>query len=306
MKEAFPELHQAIHEHVDEYGWLRTQGYRYEPLSPEALVYRIQLAVLRWSTDAVREAARREAAPVAEEVLGFPPSEILAGYIAAVQAMVSQRVFRVDVYLQAECIARPLIAKIAEALESTTNQVLFASVQEIEAGLARGENLPIQEINLRAGNGFTVQGEDDAFVVDANDAPAIENRHRSSGTGLTGMTACRGTAVGRVRIILDQEELLRLETGDVLVTAASTIDPTDATGETTVFPTRSGGPYSHALERVAAVVADEGGLLSHAAIVCRERGLPSVLGTEFATTSLFDGQVVEVDATKPVGIVIPL
>jgi phosphohistidine swiveling domain-containing protein len=307
VKEEFPDLHQMIGDHVDEYGWLRTQGYRYGPMSPEALVYRIQLALIRWPVEAIREAAHSEPVPVTEQVLGFPPSESLAGQIAALQAMLTQRALRVDVHLQAECMARPLLARIADALGCTETQILFSSVEEVVAALSHQRELPTAEIDSRAGNGFTVQRDDDAVVIHSEGAGSTGGGGLRDGAGaLTGMTACRGTAVGRVKIVLDQEELFRLEIGDVLVTAASTIDPTDVTGETTVFPTRNGGPHAQALERAAAVVADEGGLLSHAAIVCRERGLPSVLGTEIATTSLVDGQVVEVDATKPVGVVIPL
>ena len=118
---------------------------------------------------------------------------------------------------------------------------------------------------------------------------------------VTGMTGCRGRAVGPVKVIMDASDLHRLEIGDVLVTAAST---TDFLGGNTVFPTRGGGP--NAIEKAIAVVADEGGLLSHGAIVCRERGIPCVLGTETATKSLREGEIVEVDATKPNGIVLRL
>lgn len=123
----------------------------------------------------------------------------------------------------------------------------------------------------------------------------------AAATVLSGMTACRGRAVGPVRLILDASDLHRLQVGDVLVTAAST---TDMVGGNTVFPTRGGGP--NAIEKALAVVADEGGLLSHGAIVCRERGIPSVFGTESATGSLHDGDVVEVDATKANGTVLRL
>jgi phosphohistidine swiveling domain-containing protein len=307
VKEEFPELHRAIHDHVDEYGWLRTRGYRYDPLSPETLVYRIQLAVLRWPAEAIEEAAQPQPVPTAEQVLGLSLSESGARSVAAIQALLTRRAFRVDGHLQAECLARPFWGRIAEALGCTPRQILWASVDEIGAALTEQGELPIGELDLRASNGFTVHRDHDSVAVRSDATPSTDGVGPGAATGvLTGMTACRGTAVGRVRIVLDQEELFSLEVGDVLVTAASTIDPTDTTGQTTVFPTRNGGPHARALERAAAVVADEGGLLSHAAIVCRERGLTCVLGAETATTTLVDGQVVEVDATKPMGIVIPL
>ncbi len=272
----YPQLHAMIRDHVDTYGWLRTRGYRHDPLSAESLVYRIQLVLIRWPADAVRQAAEGQPAPRAEEILGFSPSEPLAALIGAAQALATHRRFRVEGLLRAECVARPFLARIAETLECSSTQLFFASAAEVEAALATGPPLPLAEIDARAANGFTVAPHGDTAVVRSLDAPpAGAHGSRPAAEGVTGMTACRGTAVGRVRIVFDQEELLGLAFGDVIVTAASTIDPTDTTGETTVFPTRNGGPYARALQRAAAVVADEGGLLSHAAIVCRERASPA-------------------------------
>ncbi len=53
-----------------------------------------------------------------------------------------------------------------------------------------------------------------------------------------------------------------------------------------------------AMERCAAFVTDEGGILCHAAIVSREMRKPCVIGTKIATKVLKDGDLVEVDATK--------
>lgn len=47
-----------------------------------------------------------------------------------------------------------------------------------------------------------------------------------------------------------------------------------------------------------AIIADGGGVLSHAAIAAREHGIPAVLGTETATSALVDGQRVRVDGTR--------
>jgi pyruvate,water dikinase len=55
-----------------------------------------------------------------------------------------------------------------------------------------------------------------------------------------------------------------------------------------------------AMEKAAAIVTDEGGITSHAAIVSRELGVPCIVGTEKATKVLKNGQVVTVDAYKGV------
>jgi len=53
--------------------------------------------------------------------------------------------------------------------------------------------------------------------------------------------------------------------------------------------------WSAVLTRVAAVVTDVGGALSHGSIVARELGVPAVMGTGNATRVLSEGQLVEVD-----------
>ena len=53
-----------------------------------------------------------------------------------------------------------------------------------------------------------------------------------------------------------------------------------------------------AMKKAAAIVTEQGGITSHAAIVSRELGVPCVIGTKIATRVLKDGDLVEVDANK--------
>ena len=99
------------------------------------------------------------------------------------------------------------------------------------------------------------------------------------GSGMTGVAASPGITSGPVRVISGPAEFKRLRPGDVLVCQAT--DP----AWTPLFASAS------------AVVAETGGLLSHAAIVAREYGIPAVLGVLEVTTRLHDGQVVTVDGS---------
>ena len=51
-------------------------------------------------------------------------------------------------------------------------------------------------------------------------------------------------------------------------------------------------------------MTDVGGVMSHAAIVCREYGLPAVVGTGRATSTIHTGQMIRVDGTAGVVTVI--
>ena len=97
---------------------------------------------------------------------------------------------------------------------------------------------------------------------------------------LRGLPASPGIASGPVKVIFSADEIDKVEKGDILVTTMTNPDMVPA------------------MERAAAIVTDEGGPLSHAAIVSRELGIPCVVGTEKATKLLKNGQIVTVDGTK--------
>ncbi len=99
---------------------------------------------------------------------------------------------------------------------------------------------------------------------------------------LKGLAASRGVVAGRVCIITDQSEFERFRSGDILVA------PITTPAWTPLFRLASG------------VVTDVGGLLSHAAIVAREYGVPAVLGVGNATRRLQEGEAVTVDGTAGV------
>lgn len=98
--------------------------------------------------------------------------------------------------------------------------------------------------------------------------------------GLSGTPGGGGRYTGPVRIIRGPEQFSELRSGDVLVCRVTT------TTWTMLFPI------------AGAVVTEEGGTLSHAAIVARELSVPAVLGTSLATSVLKDGQRVTVDGDR--------
>jgi phosphohistidine swiveling domain-containing protein len=99
----------------------------------------------------------------------------------------------------------------------------------------------------------------------------------ASGPALRGIAASPGVRRGRARVLRDGRDLDRVREGDVLVAAATT------------------PALGHLLPLVGAIVTDRGGVLSHAAIVARELGIPAVVGTGEATARIADGALVLVD-----------
>jgi phosphoenolpyruvate synthase/pyruvate phosphate dikinase len=95
-------------------------------------------------------------------------------------------------------------------------------------------------------------------------------------TVITGIGASSGTAEGPVRVVTDPS-FADIEPGAVLV--SRTTDPSWAS---VMFVSK-------------ALVVDIGGMLSHAAVVARELGIPCVVNTRTGTDRLRDGDRVRVD-----------
>jgi len=95
-----------------------------------------------------------------------------------------------------------------------------------------------------------------------------------------GLPASPGIAFGKARIILDVKQAKDFQKGDILVTKMTDPD------------------WVPIMKIASAIVTDEGGMTSHAAIVSRELGIPAVVGTGNATKVIKDGQEITVDAMR--------
>ena len=94
---------------------------------------------------------------------------------------------------------------------------------------------------------------------------------------LYGLAASKGVYEGPARRVSGPSEFGRIAKGDVLVTESTT------------------EAFNILLPLLGGIVTDNGGLLSHAAIVSREYGIPGVVGTREATERIADGVRVRVD-----------
>lgn len=94
---------------------------------------------------------------------------------------------------------------------------------------------------------------------------------------LTGAGASPGIGTGTVKILKSPKEIDKIKKDDVLVASMTSPD------------------YVPAMKKSSAIITDEGGQTSHAAIVSRELGIPCIVGTKEATKLLKDGQIVTVN-----------
>lgn len=120
-------------------------------------------------------------------------------------------------------------------------------------------------------------------VTTINSVAKNEKKEKASGLSiaespiLTGNPASPGIGNGPVRILKSPKEIAKVEKGDVLVAPMTSPD------------------YVPAMKKASAIITDQGGQTSHAAIVSRELGIPCVVGTEKATKTLREGSIVVVN-----------
>jgi pyruvate,water dikinase len=99
---------------------------------------------------------------------------------------------------------------------------------------------------------------------------------------LRGTGASAGVIRGTARVVFGPDDFGRVGPGDIVVATAS--NP----GWVPLFATAAG------------FVTDTGGVLSHAAVVAREFGIPAVVGTREGTKRIADGRQIEIDGTTGV------
>ena len=110
--------------------------------------------------------------------------------------------------------------------------------------------------------------------------PGVDEGTSETEAELKGLGASPGIGVGKARLVLNPNELAKIQKGEILVTKMTTPD------------------YVPAMMKAAGIVTDEGGMTSHAAIVSRELGVPCVVGTGRATKALTQDTLLTVDGTK--------
>ena len=106
-----------------------------------------------------------------------------------------------------------------------------------------------------------------------------------AGASSTARRPRRGRSRGVARVVRSLSEVADIREGEILVCGSTS------------------PAWSPIFSKIQATVTDVGGVMSHAAIVCREYGLPAVVGTGRATSEIHTGQRIRVNGTD--GLVTP-
>ncbi len=175
-----------------------------------------------------------------------------------------------------------LLEEISRRTGYMLDQLKYVTASEIEGVMKDKKPLPRQLDARMAGSVFLVNRRG-YCVATGKDVEKVRTvmwgkQKQDEVNDFRGLTASLGKVQGRVRIVKSVTEIGKVEQGDILVAVMTRPD------------------YVPAMKKAAAIVTNEGGITSHAAIVSRELGIPCVIGTKIATEVLHDGDIVEVNA----------
>lgn len=201
------------------------------------------------------------------------------------------KIYRRYAQIYAMYRTQPVLAEIARRAGIPLMQVRFFLKEEVRDFLLHGtvdrESL---DARMQLCVYYTEKGKD--RIITGQDAEYlaahVERKKVEQVTELKGQTGCMGSAEGIVKIITRPSDMAKMNKGDILVSIATDPD---------IVP---------AMKKAAAIVTEQGGVTSHAAIVARELNIPCVIGTKIATRVLKDGDRVSVDANKGIVRIVKL
>ncbi len=192
---------------------------------------------------------------------------------------------RIDVWRKSIFELRDFYQYLAQELPGASlRDACNLSCQEIRELLNKKRAVSAKELKKRSKNSalYYAQGNRLSILYSNEKIRKITKQltTQAYSENITGVCASPGWAVGKVSIISHSSDLRKVKNGDVFVAKYT-------------FPT-----YLPAMAKCSAIVTDDGGMTSHAAIVARELKIPCVVGTKNATRLLKDKDRVEVKATK--------
>lgn len=177
-----------------------------------------------------------------------------------------------------------LYKEIAKRLTISVLDLSFLQESEITQYLSGKKNDFSKTIKLRK-EGFIIYLDKNNKLVCLSGNDINQTLHtfnllpqEVTSTIVSGRSASKGKGVGKVTIITGVKDLKKMKKGNVLVAVTTHPD------------------YVAAMRIASAIITNEGGITSHAAIVSREYGIPCIVGTRNATQILHDGDMVEIDA----------
>ena len=191
-------------------------------------------------------------------------------------------------------LSEKILREAARRTYFAVSQISQFSLQELKDLLLRGSEPNIKRINKRQKEyALEINVLNNSKVEELSEIRTKElikyDRRQDELDSFKGLTVYPGIISGTVRVVptmsgaKEYKEFIKTLKHTNVIVAPMTVPE-----------------LASVFSKVAAVITDEGGLMSHAALVAREKKVPCIIGTRIATRALRDGDVVTVDANNGV------
>jgi len=198
---------------------------------------------------------------------------------------------RKEINLRGNHVLNEFVKEVAKRKKIKVEDIYYFTPEDVLNLIRNGIGVSKQELNNRKkAIAFIITDSDKESLFSGEDAKeigkALEKRYNECNKTeeIKGIVASRGnlgSIKGKARIVLDPSKD-DFKNGEILV--ASMTRP----------------EYVPLMKKALAIVTDEGGITSHAAIVSRELNVPCVIGTRNATRTIKSGDEIEIDLEKGV------
>jgi phosphoenolpyruvate synthase/pyruvate phosphate dikinase len=276
-----------IEKHINEFGWINTRGFYGNAWTVDEIFMRLKDLLngeckRRLSElEEMHKEVKKKSSVILKEINA---GKDLIDFVKVTKEFVAFRTDRMDAFVRAGFIARPLFKEMAKRLNLDLDDFFNLTTKEIKSAF-KGKDYSKILKERRKGFGYILNA-DKITVISGKELEEYKKKYCKEEIKETneikGTVANKGYAKGIVKVLHTKSDIHKIEKGNILVISMTTPD------------------YISAMEKAAAFVTDEGGILCHAAIIGREMNKPCIIGTKIATKIFKDGDLVEVDADKGV------
>jgi phosphohistidine swiveling domain-containing protein len=286
-------LKKRIAKHAKDYGYLNQFTYFGEPYTEKDIKKRIKQLIAKEKAEIIKETIGKfnqiaENKRVTEQFIkssALGQSEKMK--IAVLKDYLYTSIWADEFYHKIPFLVKPLLLEICRQSNIAYNQLIQMTSDEIVEVLKNGVSKSLLDsVNERIKGFAFVYEEGKVNIFTGNGlktycaAEIKKEKELQKLSEIKGNSAYPGKVKGTAKIIYTLDDINNFKQGHILI--ASNTAPT----------------HVPAMQKAAAIVTNEGGLLSHAAIIAREMKKPCVIGTDIATKVFKDGDIVEVDADK--------
>lgn len=276
--------------HAKRYYWTQNSYYPTEPLSEDYFLKKIK-KILKYENIEQKlkekENKVRENKKVKEKLYrALTISDKIKGIISTTEKFTAWQDTRKAVVLMTNHFVFQILKEIGRRVGLEPFEVFYITDHELSDMLFK-KNFDKEVLRSRRQEGCVfIHTKRGAYIMEPDEAKNYPEgmflNYKKETGNIKGVSACPGLVRGRVRVVESMSHFKDFRKGEILVTNNTTPD------------------FVPLMRMAGAIITEQGGVTTHAAIISRELGIPCIIGTRVATRFFKDGDFVEVDAIKGV------